>query len=68
MRITIDVRLDTEPGDNQQHMYGTMNFSENAQLTNAGFETASKVFSRCHDLLAALKIEHSQSAPGRGGK
>lgn len=62
MRITVNVRIDAEPNDNQQGIYGGginfFNFSEDASLVGNGFETVSKVFNRCHELLATLKLEH----------
>ena len=66
MRVTISVRIDSESGDNQLQPYsgGSMNFTQDASFSGAGFSTVSKVFTRCHDLLEVLKIEHAQKSGG----
>jgi len=61
----VNVRIEAEPADAQfGSNYGSMQFSEEASLTGAGFEAVSKVFTRMHDLLTVVKAEHSNSAPG----
>lgn len=60
MIVSVDVRIQNEPGDSQFGNYGSLSFSEAAQFSGAGFETVSKVFTRCHELLDALKQEHTQ--------
>jgi hypothetical protein len=60
--IEINVRITNEPGDSSQYWgTGGINFSESAQLSGTGFETVSKVFTQCHDLLAVLKAEHANT-------
>jgi len=60
VRITINVRIDAEPSDNQQGAWGGgINFSEDATLQGAGFETVSKVFTNCHELIETLKSTHT---------
>lgn len=68
MIITISVRIDTDPSDNNQGMFGGLNFSENSQFSGAGFTTVSRVFTRCHELLATLKQEHDSITPGEKRK
>ncbi len=59
MIVRIDVRIESDPNDQQRGMgWGQMNFSEQASLNDSSFETVSKVFTRCHELLSALKEEH----------
>jgi hypothetical protein len=62
--VRIDVRIEAEQSDGPNSYGSGLNFSESAQLTTAGFETASRVFTRCHELLATLKHEHSISTEG----
>lgn len=66
MRIYINVRIENEPGDAPGAGYGmgSMTFGEDASFIGAGFETVSRVFTRCHELLAALKTDHNQRTPG----
>ena len=58
MRVQIDVRIDTndQPGSGG---YGNVAFSETVGLSNADFETVSKVFTRCHELLEVLRAQHA---------
>ncbi len=63
MRITVSVRIDQEASDQAVGGYGSMNFNEEASLSNAGFDSVSKVFVRLHELLQTLKNEHA----GKGG-
>lgn len=64
MIIRIDVHIDTEPTDGPSGSYGNLNFSESKQFSGAGFETVSKIFTRCHELLQVLKHEHDISTEG----
>ena len=68
MRIHVDVRIETTPEDSPHSVtgYGNLAFSESAHFENAGFETVSKIFTRCHELLATIKAEHGQTQKGRG--
>ena len=67
MRIHVDVRIETTPEDSQLGGigYGNLAFSESAHFDNAGFETVSKIFTRCHELLETVKAEHGQTQRGR---
>ena len=58
MRVQIDVRIDStdNPGSGG---YGNVAFSEIVNLANSDFETVSKVFTRCHELLEVLKAQHA---------
>lgn len=60
MRIHVDVRIETTPEDSRMSGvgYGNLAFSESAHFEDAGFETVSKIFTRCHELLATIKDEH----------
>lgn len=53
MKVRINIMIDAHPGQG----YGSMQFSEEAEFQRADFEICSKVFTRAHDLLAALKSE-----------
>lgn len=61
MKISINVRIETTPGDAPGVGWGQyITFQEDVNLNEAGFETVSKVFTRCHDLLETLRSEHEQ--------
>ncbi len=62
MRITVNVSIDADPGTQQS--WGRLNFSEAAELNDAGFETVSTVFTRVHELLEAIKAEHGKTREG----
>jgi len=64
MILRIEVHIDAEPTDASRSSYGSLNFSEAAQFTGGDFALVSKVFTRCHELLEALKQEHSITARG----
>jgi hypothetical protein len=64
MIVRVDVRIDAEPSDNPSGSYGALNFSEQMQFSGAGFGTVSKIFTRCHELLAVMKQEHDISSEG----
>ncbi len=58
MIVQIYIRVDAEPQDAANGSYGGLNFSEQQQFSGAGFETVSKIFTRAHELLSALKVDH----------
>jgi hypothetical protein len=60
MQITVNVSIDS---DGSQQSYGRLNFSETAELRNAGFTTVSEVFTKVHALLNTLKAEHEAGQP-----
>lgn len=58
MRITINVRIDAEPQDQNRGIYGEMSFSEDVSIEKADFSIASAVFTRCHELLQTIDLQH----------
>ena len=58
MRISINVRIDAEPQDQSRGSYGQMSFSEDVSIEKADFSIASAVFSKCHELLQAIELQH----------
>ena len=65
MIVNVNINIQNEPGDSQYYGgSGSLQFAESTQFSGAGFETVSKIFTRCHDLLAVLKQEHAISAEG----
>ena len=58
MIIRINVFIEGSPGGREG--YGQMQFNEQATIDDASFATVSKVFTRCHELLAVIKEEHER--------
>jgi hypothetical protein len=56
VNVRIDVHIDSQ---NQNGAgYGNIGFSETVQLTDAGFDSVAKIFTRCHELLETIKAQH----------
>lgn len=64
MQIRIMVMINPDPREQSAGSYGNLQFQEEATFQGAGFETISKIFTKCHELLETLKIEHSNSTKG----
>lgn len=58
MRITIDVRIDSEPQDTSRGSFGNLQFTEQVQIPQSDFSTISAVFTKCHELLQTIEREH----------
>jgi hypothetical protein len=56
MIIRINVSIEGTP--NGREGYGNMQFNESTTINDSSFETVSKVFTKCHELLAVITNDH----------
>lgn len=61
MIVRVTVQIENEPNDHYGYASGSINFAESAKFDGAGFETVSKIFTRCHELLETMKAEHQKA-------
>lgn len=58
MIVRISVNISAGPEDYQMGSNGNLSFTEDCNLNGTQFDLVSKVFTRIHELLTALRAEH----------